>query len=238
MAIRKIQFVSEEFYHIYNRGVDKRIIFNDRQDILRFFQGMIEFNTVEPIGSIYENSFRQLGSPTSKLAMISDKKQKRPKPLVRFVAYCLNPNHYHFLIEPMAEKGVEKFMQRIGTGYTNYFNNKNQRSGALFQGKFKAIHVDSNEYLLHLSAYVNLNNRVHQLGSRTPKLVESRSSWGEYIGGSKKSDDTNTAGICEKGIILEQFRNINEYKKFATSSLKDIAGRRVDLIDIEKMLLE
>lgn len=157
--MRKVPFINGEFYHIYNRGVDKRDIFSNQYDLDRFFQSMDNFNIVEPIGSIYEHSFQnqkkspQLGSSTPKLK------------LVNFVCYCLNPNHYHFILEQVSDKGIEKFMQRIGTGYTNYFNEKNKRSGSLFQGRFKASHVASNEYLLHLSAYVNLNDKVHQLGS-------------------------------------------------------------------------
>src|SRR3989344_3993600 len=125
--MRKKPFVTGEFYHIYNRGTDKRNIFSDKNDIDRFFQSMIEFNTIEPIGSIYENSFylNQLGSLASKL-------RKPSKKLVNFISYCLNPNHFHFLLEQVAEKGIEKFLHRLGTGYTKYFNNKHKRSGALF----------------------------------------------------------------------------------------------------------
>ena len=125
--MRNISFVNGEFYHIYNRGTDKRNIFSDRDDINRFFQSMKEFNVIEPIGSIYENSFKsqQLGSRASKLEL--------NKKLVNFICYCLNPNHYHFILEQITEKGIEKLLHRIGTGYTKYFNNKNERSGSLFQ---------------------------------------------------------------------------------------------------------
>ena len=82
--------------------------------------------------------------------------------LVEIVAYCLNPNHYHLIVKQISEKGIERFMQKIGTGYTNYFNKRYERSGALFQGKFKSIHIDSNEYLLHLSVYV-FENRLGSL---------------------------------------------------------------------------
>lgn len=244
MGMRKTLFVSGEFYHVYNRGVDKRVVFNDDQDIERFFQSMSEFNTAEPIGSIYENSFRQLGSSASKLTGRYDNKAEKSKPLVRFVAYCLNPNHYHFLVKQVADKGIEKLMQRIGTGYTNYFNNKNKRTGSLFQGKFKAIHIDSNEYLLHLSAYVNLNGSVHQLGSSASKLVESMSSWGEYTdktAGNKpgnKPGKNIRQGLCEKSIILEQFRSRDAYKKFALESLKLMKARKKELQGIRTILLE
>lgn len=226
MGMRKAQFSEGEHYHVYNRGVDKRSIFNDREDVERFLQCMQEFNVIEPIGSIYENSFRResLGGSTSKAAGEED-----DGPLVNFIAYCLNPNHYHFILEQVVEKGIEKLMQKIGTGHTLFFNNKYERGGSLFQGRFKAVHVDSNEYLLHLSAYVNLNDRAHQLGGSTSKLVMS--SWEEYV-------DQKISGICEKEIILGQFRNTAEYKDFALNSLGSIIKRKEDMKWIEDLLLE
>ena len=175
---------------------------------------MFEFNTTETIGSIYENLFRK-----SLLGSLASKSHKK---LVNFICYCLNPNHYHFILSPLVDKGIEKFMHKIGGGYTNYFNGKYKRNGSLFQGTFKAICIDSNEYLLHLSAYINLNNKIHSLGS-----LASKSSWNEYI------DDKQT-GFCNKEMILGQFKNPSEYKKFAEDSLVDIRHRK----DIEKLLLE
>jgi len=221
MANRKSSFAIGEHYHIYNRGVDKRIIFSDAYDIRRFFKSMIEFNTVGPIGSLYENSFLQLGSETPKLS----------ERLVNIIAYCLNPNHFHLILEQLEDNGISEFMKRLSGGYTNYFNQKNKRNGSLFQGVFKDVHIDSNEHLLHASAYVNLNDRVHQLGSETPKLVESMSSWGEYTNKEIK-------GVCEKEIILGQFGNSNEYEKFALSSLESIIKRKVEMKDFDELLFE
>jgi REP element-mobilizing transposase RayT len=221
MATRKTSFSNGEFYHVYNRGVDKRIVFIDRSDVRRFFQSMIEFNIVDPIGSLYENSFHRHGGSIP----------KSKNRLVNVIAYCLNPNHFHLILEQVVDGGISEFMKRLSGGYTGFFNNKNERSGALFQGRFKAVFVDSNKYLLHVSAYVNLNNRVHQLGGSTPKLVESRSSWEEYLNKEIK-------GICEKEIILGQFRNTFEYEEFAISSLESILQRKEELKDIEKFLLE
>lgn len=218
--MRKVSITTGEYYHIFNRGVDKREIFSDQSDFRRFFQGMEEFNAMNPIGSIYENSFRKkdsLGNGVSK----SENKEK----LIGFVCYCLNPNHYHFILEQLADKGVEKFMHRLGVGYTKYFNQKYKRSGFLFQGPFKCKHVVSNEYLLHLSAYVNLNFKVHQLGNGV-----SKSSWGEYI----SDRENNEKNFCNKNIVLEQFKNFSEYENFALDSLKDIQERK----DIENILLE
>ena len=196
--MRKTPLVIGEYYHVYNRGVDKRSIFEDRYDLERFFYSLQEFNSVEPIGSIFENSFN---------------KEKATEKLVEIICYCLNRNHYHLVLRQLVENGISEFMKRIG-GYTWYFNNKHKRSGALFQGVFKSSHIDSDSYLLHVSAYINLNNVMngkHQ--------ILSKSSWAEYLG------QENTR-ICNTSIILDQFKNRTAYKKFALSSLEDIIRRK------------
>jgi len=222
MSIRKVPFVTGEFYHIYNRGVEKRDIFSDLKDQKRFFQSMEEFNTLQPIGSIYEKHFAD-----KKFGSLASKSEK----LVNFVVYCLNPNHYHFILEQVAERGIEKFMQRLGTGYTKYFNEKYKRSGSLFQGKFKSVHINSNNYLLHVSAYVNLNDRIHRFGSKASKSVDSKTSWEEYTGDSRND-------FCKKGIVLWQFKDKEEYKKFAEESLQGILEKRYELDDFKDFLLE
>ncbi len=222
--MRKVKFVNDQYYHIYNRGVDKRTIFQDIDDLKRFYQSMQEFNILEPIGSIYENSFlkrkeEQLGNSVPKL-LIKDK-------LVEFICYNLLPNHYHFSLKQLKDKGIQKFMHKLSLGYTNYFNKKHKRSGSLFQGRFKAVYVKSNEQLLHLSVYINLNHQVHNLekfGGSATKLFKG--SWGEYVKGEK--------GICEKDIVLHQFGKSSDYKKFAEDSLKRIKENK----EIKKLLLE
>lgn len=212
--MRKIRFTNGEFYHAYNRGVEKRTIFTQESDFDRFIQSMQEFNSIEPIDSIYACSFGD------------EKRKRRRLPLVNLICYCLNPNHYHLMMEQLVDGGISEFMKRLGGGYTNYFNNKYNRAGVLFQGKFKANHINSNEYLLHVSTYINLNNRVH----RIPNDV-SKSSWGEYCNSGKME-------ICKKDIILSQFKNRTEYKNFAESSLQDILERKQRRKELAQMLLE
>jgi len=199
----KCTFVNGQIYHVYNRGNDKRNIFTDQYDLQRFFESMQMFNSVEPIGSIYEASFQkdkvELGRPTSKL--------------VEFLCYCLNPNHFHFMIRQEVDGGISEFMKRLG-GYTKYFNERYKRSGVLFQGKFKAKHILDNTYLLHLSAYINLNNNF---GAEQHLL--SKSSWKEYC-----LEERN--GICSKDLIIGQYKDPDGYKKFALSSLEDIKLRK------------
>lgn len=101
------------------------------------------------------------------------------------------------------ENGISKFMQKVGTGYTNYFNKKYKRSGSLFQGKFKSIHIDTNEYLLHLSAYVNRNDFIHGYDKKDWEY----SSYLDYVG-------KRNGKLCNKEIILGQFRNKKDYADF------------------------
>ena len=230
--MRKHNHAEGEFYHIYNRGTDKRPIFKDVHDLRRFMQSMEEFNVSEPIGSIYENKFykeksSQLGHRMSKL-----RHQEQDEKLVEFVAFCINPNHYHFILKQVAERGIEKFMQRLGNGYTKYFNGKHKRSGVLFQGKYKSIHVDTNEYLLRLSAYVNLNDRVHKLGHPMSKFMFS--SWAEYMNAvpSGESKD-HPVSFCKKDVVLEQFKSVVEYKEFAEEAVRQTLENREDIERIE-----
>ena len=214
--MREVSLVNDEYYHIFNRGVEKRSIFNDYFDKDRFIQSIIIFNSKEPVGSIFEQSFprkkRELGRRTSKL--------------VKVIAYCLNPNHFHFILQQSMEGGISEFMKRLGGGYTKYFNMRYKRSGVLFQGKFKAVHVSSNNYLLHLSAYVNLNDRVHGF-----EKGKSLSSWVDYTG---KVGDSFTY----PQVVLDQFTNNREYQSFAESSLQDIRERKGLFKELERSLLE
>src|SRR3989344_2749333 len=226
--MRKTPFVIGEYYHVYNRGVDKRNVFSDRADLARFFLSMKEFNTLKPIGSIYERMLedRNLGENENAKKVRFGHPMSKSEKLVNFVCYCLNPNHYHFILEPLVDHGIEKFMQRLGNGYTKYFNTRYKRTGVLFQGKFRSIHIDSNEYLLHLSAYVNLNNRF---GKEIPEL--SKSSWDEYIKNQPKN-------FCGKDIVLVQFDSPQLYKEFAESSLEDILRNKEQDKELRKLLLE
>ena len=148
--MRKTPFIIGEYYHIFNRGVDKRITFVDEEDVQRFYDSIEEFNVLEPIGSIYENSFvKKPGSRTSK--------SEEDTTLVSLIAHCANPNHFHLLLTPLVDGGISKFILKLQTGYSMYFNKKNERVGALFQGVFKSQHINENKYLYYIYAYIHLN---------------------------------------------------------------------------------
>jgi len=215
--MRKITFSTAEIYHVFNRGVDKRLIFQEPADTTRFLQSIKEFNTLEPIGSLFEISFEK------------KKIKKATKPLVHIIAYCLNQNHYHLLMKQVTYSGISNFMNRLNGGYSRYSNTKDQMDSSIFQGRFKAIQVDNNNYLLHLSVYINLNNKVHQLGDRVAKLV--RSSMGEY-------ENYKPDNICKKDIVLKQFKNSKDYVQFCKETIGDIVEKRKEDKEFEKLMID
>jgi len=224
--MRDIKFENGEYYHIYNRGVDKRNIFNDKNDIWRFIKGVLIFNRFKVVGSIREElkerridsnlvtvNFRELIESTGEL--------------VEIIAICLNPNHFHILVKQVSDNGISKFMHKLGSGFTRYINEKNDRSGSLFQGTFKATYVENDDVLTYISAYINLNYEIHGIKDLDKKLVFS--SWDEYCGKNK------VMNICKgKNDVLKQFKNIEEYKKFA----KEIAKESKELKAVKKEELE
>lgn len=140
MSIRKISFSTDEYYHIYNRGNAKRIIFKDQSDYRRFTQLLFVCNSTKSM------NFRDIPKDFEQGHLI-----------VAIGAYCLMPNHFHLLIKEIEQGGITKFMQKVSTSYAMYFNKKYDMSGSLFEGKFKAQHANNDRYLRYLYSYIHLN---------------------------------------------------------------------------------
>jgi len=149
---RKITFAPGEFYHIYNRGTDKRTIFLDEHDYRRFSFLLYIANNVEPVRI---DSF--LGQVKLGRSFLDGFTLEREDTLVDIGAYCLMPNHFHLLLHEKSEGGISTFMRKLSTGYSMYFNKRHERTGALFEGRFKAQYADNDEYLKYLFAYIHLN---------------------------------------------------------------------------------
>lgn len=139
-----------EWYHCYNRGVDKRRVFNSRADYERFLTLLYICNSenILRLSDQYDSSFEGILNSIS---------LERGTALVDIGAYSLMPNHFHLLIKETREGGIALFMQKLSTGYTMYFNKKYERAGALFAGSFKSKHVPDDRYFKQVIAYVLLN---------------------------------------------------------------------------------
>ena len=149
MASRN-QFEIDEWYHCYNRGVDKRKIFQTSRDYERFLMLMYTGNGSNPL------HISNLKDPRLR-PILSDNSIDRGTPLVDIGAYCLMPNHFHLILKETSENGITSFMQKIFTGYAMYFNKKNERTGTLLSGPFKSKHIGDDNYLKQVVSYVHLN---------------------------------------------------------------------------------
>lgn len=140
--------VTGSFYHVYNRGVEKRKIYIDKRDYLRFLE-TLDFYRKAPL-PMKLSDFRR--------GAIQWKKIDNQKELVKIFCYCLMPNHFHLLLQQLEDKGITHFLRKLSDSYTRYFNTKHKRIGPLFQGSFKAKSIESDEYLLQLSKYIHRNS--------------------------------------------------------------------------------
>ncbi|MCX6704732.1 MAG: transposase [Candidatus Woesebacteria bacterium] len=201
---RKI-YADGGIYHIYNRGVEKRVIFDDDQDYKVFLKNLKEY--LSPIPKIEkETKFVVRNQPYTGV-------KRQPKNYygqIELLAYGLVPNHFHLIIK--VDKGValKKFMHSVSTRYSMYFNKRYERVGSLFQSRYKAVLVKEENYLLHLSRYIHLNPR-----GLFQKLSDAYSSYGEYLG-LRKTDWIKPNIILSyfNQEVLTDFKKINTYKKF------------------------
>ncbi|MBI2330135.1 transposase [Candidatus Daviesbacteria bacterium] len=215
MPSRIFPFVNGQFYHIYNRGVEKRTIFEKQWDYSRLIKTI---------------RYYQLLGPKPKLSKFVAGSVFKPdinKKIVDIICYCLMPNHFHFLIKQLEDGGITEFISKLSNSYTKYYNVKYNRVGPLLQGEFKAVLIESDEQLIHVSRYIHLNPIASFL---IKDLNEYRwSSYKEYI-------ENNTNGICNKEDILNFFKSPKEYEKFVLDQV-DYAQRleiiKHQLMDIE-----
>jgi len=161
MSIRT-RSVPGEYYHVFNRGVEKRVVFSNNHDYQRFLILMFLVNNTG--GVDIKNEFKNY--------TLNEILKKERTPLVTIHAYSLLPNHYHLLLSALSESGVAKFMQKLGTGYTMYFNAKNSRTGGLFQGKYKIKHATDNNYIKYLFEYIHLNPIRESFNASSGQVTE------------------------------------------------------------------
>lgn len=190
---RIIPFETQSFYHIYNRGVEKRQIFSNTRDYQRFLQTIYYYQFAGPKPKFsHQYHFR------------SKDYYKNPK-IVEIICYCLMPNHFHILLRQVKDDGVKEFMQKVINSYTKYFNTKNSRVGPLLQGTFKAVSITSDAQLMHVSRYIHINPLVSNITLDFESYPYS--SYSDFIGLSDHQ-------ICVKEPVLGLFKNSSEYQRF------------------------
>ncbi|MBI4022501.1 MAG: transposase [Candidatus Andersenbacteria bacterium] len=239
--MKRPTFANGEIYHVYNRGVEKREVFMENKDYFRFIHDLYEFNDTRPAPA--SNTRFSIDRPSQLNAAdiqqsleVGHPKFGTRKLLVHLLAFCLMPNHYHLLVRQINEGGVSKFMQKIGTGYTNYFNEKNKRVGPLFQGKFKAVHIATEAHFIHIPHYIHLNpldliepawrDSILKNSPRAMKYLQAYrwSSFPDYIG------ERNFPSVTQREFLLDFFKSSAAYKRNTWRVLREMTIE--DLADL------
>ena len=181
MARRKVEFHKGNYYHVYNRGTNRQLIFRSNENYLFLL--------------------RRFG-------------EALPGKWITVIAYCLMPNHYHFLLRQDGEVAISDLMQQTFNSYSKAFNKMYDRTGTLFEGPFKSIHVDKDNYLIHLCRYIHRN-------PLEANLVKDVQNW-------KYSNYLEWAGLrvgrlVDHDFVNSYFKTPNEYREFVLDYGNDAA---------------
>ena len=166
MIMRKEPFSVGDYIHVYNRGAKKLPIVRDEHDRWRFLNTLYYFN------SIFTPQFWERDVSAVNGQFEWPKKWGSRSPLVKIVAFCLMPNHYHFLLKEIKHGGTALYMKKIGNSYAGYFNEKYHESGSLFQGSYKARRVKTDSQLRYLSVYIKVKNPFELIAGGFEKALE------------------------------------------------------------------
>jgi len=222
MPFRNPPLVTGFYYHVFNRGVNKQQIFSPLRDYIRFLE-LIRF---------YQRG--DLPFSFSRLVKLSIPEQQKAwksildhLKIVEVVAYCLMPNHFHFLLFQKTDGGISHFMANLENSYSRYYNTKYERVGHLFQGQFKAVRVTNNSQLLHLSRYIHLN-------PYTSFVVDSLEELEQYQWSSLLEYLEERFNLCDPTIVLNQFKSFLDYRSFVF----DQAAYQRELHFIKDLLLD
>lgn len=177
---------SNSYYHIYNRGVEKRKIFIDDQDYATFESLLKRYLSNKPTKDSRGRNYIFLGGEVS------------------LIAFCLMPNHFHMIIYQTELGSITKLLRSVCSSYVTYFNNKYNRVGALFQGNFKAIQIKDESYLLFLTRYIHRNPADY---------LEYEWSSLDYWLGKKNADWLDYELICDMSPI-EYLDFINDDREY------------------------
>lgn len=221
-------YMENGFYHIYNRGVEKRVIFSDKQDESVFLSYVKEYLTPKDVAGLTKIIIDPESGSNQKAEAARLLRMNNFSDEIMLLAYCLMPNHFHLLVKQNRERSIERLMRSLSTRYVQYFNRKHDRRvGGLFQDAYKAVLVESEEQLLHLSRYIHRNPLLKGVS-----LKESPrpSSYRNYLGLLKQEwvkPEEILVHFSKTGFnSYQSFVEGNEYEE---GSLEKIATQLIDM---------
>lgn len=196
MPLRKTPIVTGQTYHVFNRGVNKQPIFFIPRNYVRAIDTIKYYLIHKP--PLAYSKFVKLSKEIRNEISTSMTKREHG---VELISYTLMPNHFHFLMKQLVDEGITNFIRKFQISHTKYINTKHDRSGPLLQGQFKAVLIEDEEQLIHVSRYIHLNAYTSFIVKSIDDLKSySWSSLPEYLGLVKES-------FCAKNIVLSTFKN-------------------------------
>lgn len=216
-------YVKKGYYHLYNRGVEKRNIFEDAQDYGVFLSYLKEYLLPKDEVKLREQLANPATSASEKGTILKALRLNNFSEEITLLSYCLMPNHFHLLIHQRSAEAIDGFMNSLATRYTMFFNKKYKRVGPLYQGVYKAVLVQTDEQFLHLSRYIHRNPLSLQ-GVTLQRLSQQSSSYADYLGRRK------TAWIHPKTVLSYfsatnltlSYRNFVEGRNEAPELISDV----------------
>lgn len=218
-------YVPNSFYHLYNRGVEKRKIFIDKQDYSVFLSYLKEYLSPKHIDELRKKLENPYITPFERDKILKQINMNNFNNEIFLHSYSLISNHFHLLIRQVSENSIDRFMNSLCLRYTMYFNRKMERVGKLFQGVYKAVLVKTDEQLLQLSRYIHLNplSKI-KLKGLSPNQIEEillnqPSSYLNYLG------KVNQEWVITE-TILSYFSKANpnfSYKSFVEGSIVNLS---------------
>lgn len=204
MPSRKTTIVTGEIYHVFNRSIARQTIFKHKSDYERMRELITFYRYFRP--TIRYSHFNRL--PRDKKQDFIEQQSLHSPLHIEILAYCIMPNHLHFLIKQTGEMGISTFMSNIQNSYAKYFNTKRNRTGALFQEMFKTVWIETDEQLLHVCRYIHLNPFTGFVVKQVTDLEQyAWSSFPSYLFSHDKS-------FVSTKIISSNFRSIIALKEF------------------------
>lgn len=224
MSYRKQPIFPDQIYHVFNRSIALQPIFSEAKDYQRFLN-VVDFYRFASPGLRFSHYNRLLSE--DKKTFI-EKLQKEGKKQISIFAFCLMPNHFHFLLKELENNGIRKFSSNLQNSYAKYFNTKRKRSGSLFQEMFKAVRIESDEQLVHVARYIHLNPFTFFLIKGVNQLKNYPwSSFNNYLQMGKFE-------FLETDFLMSFFRSKEEFETFTF----DQANYQRQLEEIKHLTLE
>lgn len=223
MPYRTTPLVQGEFYHVFNRSIARQPIFTRKDEYQRGLEVLNYYSYQKP--PLRFSHYKRLTflKKADFLAGLEGSKK-----IVQLLAFCLMPNHVHFLIKEIEDGGISRYMSNFQNSYAKYFNIKNDRTGSLFQTRFKAVRIETDEQLLHVMRYIHLNPLTSFIIRDVNQLENYLwTSFSVYLGKQHLNS-------IETSFILNYFRSLKEFINFTY----DQVGYQRELDKIKHLLLE